>query len=107
MTTLVLLSLLAQSPPDDVPALVWWMLGGVLAVCGVLMRLAVWLMSQRVDRIESDAAHVVAQARADTSALEARLRALESGAHMKGIEATLADVRERLVRIETQLEKQR
>jgi hypothetical protein len=94
-------------PPDDVPTLVWWMFGGVVAVCVALMRLATWLMSQRVDRIESDAVHAVAQARADASALEVRLRALENGSHLKGIESTLADVRERLVRIETQLEKQR
>ena len=97
--------LLVQHPPDDVPALVWWLLGGVLVVCAALVRLAMWLVGQRVDRIESDAAHAANAVRQDMSALEARLRSVENGTHLRGIESTLADVRERLVRIETQLEK--
>lgn len=91
--------------PADVPALVWWLLGGVLAVSAALVRLAVWLVSQRVARIEADAAHAATQAAAAMAALEGRLRAVENGTQLRGIEATLADVRERLVRIETQLEK--
>lgn len=45
--------------------------------------------------------------KAALSDVEKRVRALESGGHLKGIEATLIDVRERLVRIETQLAAER
>lgn len=93
--------------PANIPDLIWWAFGGILALCGILIRLAVWFVGQKFNRLENDFNQHCALRQQYTEGLESRIRMVENGHHLRDIMEQLELIKIQLARMEAREEERR
>lgn len=83
----------SSAPEGITVGMAWLLFIAALVGCAGLVRLAMWLLEQRLVALETGAKKAAEDNEKQHAEIEQRLRVVESGESLKAIEAQLADFR--------------